>query len=178
MAFQSEVFIPQGAGVPGDRYDNSPWRAQPYTLKSVDANYNIVGATAYTKTGEGQAQAGSAGAFGYAGILVNSKVYTTSGTLAGGTLDATLVLPNEGIAEITDMGSYFVTLPAAANIGDLVVYDNTTGALETIAPLAALPAGKSFAFAKVDRFTVGPAGIGPQILGVITLTPTLAIPAP
>jgi hypothetical protein len=69
------------------------------------------------------------------------------------------------------MGTFIVTLPDAAAIGDLVVYDNTTGAISTISPGDDLPVGKSFAYAMVTDRTVSGAG-----LGVITLTPTLPIP--
>lgn len=170
MAFQTAVQLAQGFGVPGDLYTDGPHRAEPYILISSDAALNIIGATAFTVSSEGVAAAGGTNPF--AGILVNSKVYATSGTVSGA-LSPTLTLPNNTQAEILSMGSIVVTLPGAAAIGDLVIYDTTTGVLSTIAPGADLPSGKAFAQALVDYFTVAGAGSA-----VITLSPALVIPQP
>lgn len=170
MAFQSAVQLAQGFGVPGNLYTDGPHRAESYILSSADAAYNIIGATAFTVSSEGVAAAGGTNPF--AGILVNSKVYATSGTTSGA-LTPTMTLPNNAQAEVLSMGSIVVTLPAAAAIGDLVVYNTTTGVLSTIAPGADLGAGTAFANAVVDYFTVSAAG-----LAVITLSPTLVIPQP
>lgn len=171
MAFQSTVFLQQGLGVIGELYTDSPHRAESFTLVSGDAAYNVFG-RCFTKTSQGVAQAGSGGTLGFAGFLVNPKGSAFQGTSAGA-LVPTLTLPNNAQGELLTMGTIIVTLPAGAAIGDLVVFDNTTGALTTIAPGAALPTGKSFAFAEVDYFTVSGAG-----LAVITVSPTLVIPQP
>jgi hypothetical protein len=168
MAFQSTVALQQGFGVPGELYTDAPHKAQSFILESALAAYNIIGATAFTVTSQGIAAAGGTNPF--AGILANPKVAPLQGTTTG-TLTPTLVLPNEAQADLVTMGDLVVTLPAAAAIGDLVVYDNTTGALTTIAPGANLPVGKTFAQAKVSFFTVSGAG-----LAVITLNPTWVIP--
>jgi hypothetical protein len=167
MTFQSSVALQQGFGVSGDLFNDGPRRAESCILVSADASYNVFG-RAFTKTSEGIAAAGGTGVFG--GILVTPKVQPLQGT-TGGTLTPTLTLPNYAQAELLTMGSIVVTLPAAAAIGDLVVYDNTTGELSTITPGSALPVAHSFAFAFVDYFTVAAAG-----LAVITVTPTLKIP--
>lgn len=162
--YQSEVFFSTGFGVPGELYDSGPVRAQPFTLDSVLASYNVFG-RAFTVVSEGIAQAGNpTGTAVFAGILVAPKTQASYGS-ASGTLAPTLTLANNVEAELLTMGSIVVTLPAAADIGDLVIFDNTTGALETIAPGDALPALKTFANAIVDRFTVTDAG-----LAVIKLT--------
>lgn len=171
MAFQTSVALQQGLGVPGELYSDYPHRAQSYILQSVDAAYNVFG-RAFTKESEGIAEAGSGGTLGvFAGILVHPKGSASRGTQAGGSLAPTLTLANEEQGELLTEGSIVVALPALASIGDLVVYDNTTGVLETISPGAGLPGGKSFAYAEVDYFDVAGAG-----LAVITLTPTLTIP--
>jgi len=170
MAFQSTVSIQQGFGVPGELFSDSPYQAQTYTIVSALASYNIIGKTCCTITSEGLCQAGSAGAGGFAGFLVNPKVVALYGT-AGEPLAATLTVPNQTIVELLTMGVIVVTLPAAAALGDLVVYDNTTGAIQTIAPAAALPVGKTFANAIVSYVTVAGAG-----LGVVTVNPTFVIP--
>lgn len=172
MSFQSEVFIQMGAGVPGEQYSDGPWRAQSFQINSALASYNNIGATACTITSQGVCQAGSGGTLGFAGILVDPKNIALFG--AGGIpLNPTLNVPDFTQVECATMGSYWVTLPDVAAIGDLVIYDNTTGALETIAPSDPLPVGKTFANAFVDYFTVTEAG-----LAVITLDPLLVAPQP
>jgi hypothetical protein len=69
------------------------------------------------------------------------------------------------------MGSYWVTLPGAAAIGDWVIYDQTTGAIDTVTPGTSLPMGKSWGNAIVDYFTVSGAG-----LAVITMNPGVGQP--
>jgi hypothetical protein len=170
MAFQSAVQILQGVGVPGELYDDSPVIAATYTLNSVLPAYNVIGSTAYTVQSQGFVQAGSGGAFGYAGILVDPKVYALYG-VGGQPLAPSLVLPNNGIAELLTMGTIFVILPAAANIGDWVIFDNTTGALSTVAPLTSLPSGKSWANAIVYLYNVTGAG-----LAVIQVNPGIGVP--
>ena len=172
MSFQSSVFIQMAAGVPGEQYSDGPWRAQSYQINSALASYNNIGESACTITSQGVCQAGSGGTLGFAGILVDPKNIALFG-VGGIPLNPTLNVPDFTQVECATMGSYWVTLPAAAAIGDLVIYDNTTGALETIAPAAALPVGKTFANAFVDYFTVTVAG-----LAVITLDPLLVAPQP
>ena len=169
MTFQSAVFLQQGAGVPGDMYADYPRRAQSFTINSASAAYNIVGATCFTITAQGFAQAGNgSGYLAFAGFLFNPKVYSLQGTLAGGTLAPTLTLPNFAQGEFITEGSIWVTLPNTANIGDVVIYDNVTGAISSVSPTTALPSGKTFANAVVDYMTVTSAG-----LAIISITPLI-----
>jgi hypothetical protein len=171
MGFQSAVFINQGAGVPGEQYSDSPWRAQSYTIDSALASYNVIGSTFCSITSQGFVAAGNTGGTGvFAGLLVDPKDIALFGT-GGIPLAPTLVVPNFTQVECATMGSFFVTLPGAANIGDWVIYDQTTGAISTVAPTTSLPSGKSWANAFVDYFTVTGAG-----LGVITLNPGVGQP--
>lgn len=170
--FQSSVAIKQGFGVPGEIFQDVPWIVLSYILES-GAQSNVVGATAYTITSDGIAEAGSGGSFGFAGILCSPKSYSLFGT-SGAPLDPTLILPNETQAELLTQGMMIVTLPAAASIGDYVLFDNTTGALETVAPTNTLPGGKSFAYAKVSQFTPGLSG---SQLAVIQVSPQF-VPVP
>jgi hypothetical protein len=166
MAFQSSVFIFQGFGVPGELYTDSPFRVQSYILNSPShPEYNIIGATCCTIVSEGNVEAGGTGIF--AGFLVDPKDQALLGTLGGGSLAATLTVPNFTQVECLTMGSIVVTLPAAAAIGDVVIFNQTTGAISTITPSTALPGGSSYANAVVDYYTV-PTGGG---LAVITVTP-------
>lgn len=171
MSFQSTVSLAQGLGVAGEYYADDPKRAQSYILRTTDhPEYNIFG-RAFTVVSEGVVTAGGTGVF--AGILADPKQHALQGTTLGGSLAPSLQLPNETQADICSMGTMIVTLPAAAAIGDLVVYNTTTGALSTVAPGAALPVGTLFAQAAVSYFTVSAAG-----LAVITLSPLLVAPIP
>jgi hypothetical protein len=164
MAFQSTVSANMGFGVVGEIFDDGPRRAQPFILRSDDAALNVFG-RAFTVLSEGVAEAGKDGAQVFAGILINPKAHASYGTAAGGPLAPTLTLANEVVGELCSEGSIVVTLPGAANIGDLVYFTDATGVLTTTAPGAAAPANSTLIEgAYVDRFTVAGAG-----LAVITL---------
>lgn len=135
MTFQTAVSLAQGFGVPGEQFDNSPVKSQPFTLVSADAAYNIIGATAYTVSSEGIAAAGGTGNF--AGILMNPKSQASSGTTAGGTLAPTLTLPNYAVGELMSEGSAILTLGATTDQASFTgVIAVTTGIL-TVSALAA-----------------------------------------
>jgi len=173
MGFQSTVSLVQGFGVPGEQFSDSPWRAQSFSINSASAAYNIIGATACTVTSQGVCQAGSGGTLGYAGILAAPKEVALFGT-SGSPLSPTLTVPNFTQIECMTMGQIIATLPASASIGDWVIFDNTTGALSTVAPTTSLPGGKSWAYAVVDNFTVTAAsGVA---LAVLTLNPGIGVP--
>jgi hypothetical protein len=157
-------------GVPGERFDDSPSRAQSYIINSASAANNVF-ARGFSITGEGTAAAGNTTADKiFAGILVNPKQHYSLGT-SSGTLNPSLTLPNNVQGDLATMGSYIVTLLNTAVIGNEVIMRNTDGVLDSIAPGVALPVGWSPAYATVSYFTATPAG-----LAVITLTPTLQIP--
>lgn len=169
MSFQSSVFFQQGFGVPGEMFADAPHKAESFTIVSGSAANNIFG-HCFTITSQSIAQAGSGGTLGFAGFLVNPKGSTLFGT-SGSPLSPSLTLPNNAPGELLTMGTIIVSLPAAAAIGDLVVFDNTTGALSTISPGANLPTGTTFANAIVDYYTVTAAG-----LAVISVDPTYIVP--
>ena len=171
MSFQSTVFLQQGFGVPGELFANSPRNGQSYIINSASAAYNIFG-YGFSITSQGNAAAGNSGGTAvFAGILSNPKGSALDG-VGGNPLAPTLTLPNYAQGELLTQGSIVVYLPAAAAIGDFVLYDQTDGHLTTVAPGTSLPGGKSWAYATVDYFTVTAAG-----LAVITLKPSLAVPA-
>lgn len=172
--FQSAVYLNQGFGVPGEIFQDVPWVVLSYILVS-DPELNTVGSTAYTITSDGVAQAGSGGSFGFAGILCSPKSYALFGA-SDGPLAATLVLPDETQGELLTQGMMIVTLPAAANIGDYVLYNNTTGILASMSPGPTLTDGYSFANAVVSQFTQTIDGSG---LAVIQVSPVIfPIPVP
>jgi hypothetical protein len=171
MSFQNSVEINQGAGTPGEQYSDGPFRAQSYQINSEDADNNIIGTTVCSISAEGVCQAGNAaGAFVIAGLLVDPKTVALFGTL-GQPLAPTLTVPNFTQVECATMGSYFAKLPGAANIGDWLIYDESTGALDSVAPGTSLPGGSQWANGVVDYFTVGSDG-----LAVVTLNPGVGQP--
>jgi hypothetical protein len=172
MSFQQTVYTVQGFGVPGELFTDSPYIAQSYTVNSALASYNVIGATCCTVTSQGFCEAGSGGDYGFAGFLVDPKDQALFGS-AGQPLSPSLTVNNFQQVECLTMGTIIVTLPGAANIGDYVIYDDTTGAISTISPVTPLPSGKTFANAIVTYYTVSGAG-----LGVITVNPTYIIPQP
>lgn len=174
MSFQSTVSLQQGFGVPGELFTDAPYIALPYTINSAEAAYNIIGATCCTITSQGFCQAGSGGTLGFAGFLVDPKDIALFGS-GGIPLNPTLTVPNFAIVECLTMGTIIVTLPAAANIGDYVVYNNTTGAISTISPTTPLASGTTFANAQVTYYTQAVSG---SALAVITVNPTYIIPQP
>lgn len=146
--FQTTVASDIAAGVVGELAFEGPLNGQPGILQSPDAANNVIG-RAFTVVSEGVFRAGGTGAF--AGILANPKVYASGGTAAGGTLAATMTLRNNEVGEFVQMTpGIFVSLPAAAAIGDYVVYNTTTGELATMAPGGTVPGG----FAVVPNATV------------------------
>lgn len=171
MTFQSTVALQQGFGVPGEQYTDSPWRAQSYQINSASAAYNIIGATMCTITSDGVCAAGNSGGTAvFAGLLVDPKNVALFGT-GGIPLSPTLTVPNFTEVQCATMGDFVVTLPGAANVGDWVVYDQTTGAIATVAPLASLPSGKNWGNATVAFIT--PTGSG---LAVIQMNPGVGQP--
>lgn len=165
MGFQTTVSRLSGFGVPGELYTDSPTRAQSYILNSTTSSLNIIGSTVFTVASEGIAQAGGTGAI--AGFLVDPKQYALFAS-AGQTLTPTLTLPNGTQADLLTMGDIIVTLPGAAAIGDVVIYNTTSGAISTVTPGTSPGAGNAYANAFVSYYTVSGAG-----LAVITVNPTL-----
>lgn len=131
--FQSTVNIQQGFGVVGELIVDGPQRVDSLTL---DANGGTIG-YAFTKSATTgvASQGGTIGAgVVFAGILVNPKVYASFGAVGGNPLDPTLFLAGNKQGEFLTMGTIVVQITGSANIGDSVVYNQTTGALTAIAP--------------------------------------------
>lgn len=141
--FPSTVAMDIAAGNVGELAFDGPLNAQTAILNSADAANNVVGRAFTHLAAEGQVTAGGAGVF--AGILANPKAHASRGTVAGGTLAATLTLANGETGEFVQMTpGMFVALPAAAaNIGDQVIYATATGILATQAPGTAPGAGNA-----------------------------------
>lgn len=173
---QSSINFVRALGVPGEMAYIGPNRTQAALLNSASAAYNIIGATAYgvlTAASDQDpntpivAKAGNLDTLPFAGILVAPKSYASFGTSAGGGLAPTMTLPNNWNAELMLMGEIVVTLPAAANVGDLVLADNTTGALSTQAASSSFTGVVSTNTLTVSSFVAGgaPIAIGTVIAG-------------
>lgn len=171
MSFQSTVSLNQAFGVQGELILSGAHRAAPYNLVSTP-NLNTVG-NAFTVSSEGVATVGGTGVF--AGILVNPKHYATSGTTAG-TLQPTLVLPDNSIGELLTFGEIVAYINSAANIGDNVVYDTTTGALSAVAPATVVTGAISTTTLTVSAVTSGVLAVGQLITGA-NVTPGTYITA-
>lgn len=163
---QSTVRYDQALGVPGEIIVDGPTRVQSGMLHSASAAYNIVGATVFTRPVAG-GQVAAGGVIGaarvFAGILCNPKTYASFGTSAGGSLAATLTLPNEINAELCLTSSgLVVSVPAACAIGDQLAYDTTTGALSTVKPVAAFTGiiAVTTGVLTVSSLTAGTLGVG------------------
>lgn len=171
MAFQSTIANNIGFGVVGELFLDGPLRAQPGRLVGATPANNVIGraftisddATATFDTSDDpqplDVQAGGTGVF--AGILANPKVYTTAGTLAGGSLADSLVLPNNTMVELVqECAGLIVSLPGAFAIGDWIWYNTTTGALQSTAPGASAPAGTArVPNGRVTRYESAAAGL-------------------
>jgi hypothetical protein len=158
-AFQSAVALNQGFGVVGEIIFQGPLRAQPGVVKGTAANI-VVGRAFTIDTADGQFSPGGTGVYG--GILANPKAYASLGTLAGGPLAPTLVVPAGTACEFVTMGIMVVVLANAATIGDGVFFTNTTGVLSA----GTAGAGQTqIAGAEVVRYSNAAPG-----LAVISLT--------
>lgn len=171
--FQTTVPFNLGLGVVGELFDDAPVRSQPFILDSASALNNVIG-RGFSISAPGVARAGNSGALPFAGILANTKTAASYG-VTGDTLGDTVTLPDYKVGEFVTMGSIVVALPAVAAIGNLVLYDGTTGALTTIAAGADLPVGRFFTGGVVTRFAQTESGGG---LAVIQLTDAPVPPVP
>jgi len=139
--FQSGVYITLGFGIPGELIVDGPQRVDVLTL---DGDGGTIG-LAFTKsnTTNVATQGGEIvdGTSVFAGILVNPKVYASFGAPGGNPLDPTMFLAPDSQGEFLTMGTIVVTMNGAANIGDIVFYQETTGQLYAGTPGSAPGAG-------------------------------------
>lgn len=162
MAFQSTVNPYQGFGVPGELLLDGPTRAERLTINSGGATPNVYGYAATKSATTNVASMGGTITSGtpFAGIMASPKEAQLSGTSAGGTLAPTLAIPDQSDADFVTMGTLVAQLGTAANIGDLVTYNLTTGALGAVATGSAAPSGSAIVpNAVVYRYPLAAAGL-------------------
>lgn len=160
--FPNTVRSLQACGIVGDLIFDSPQRAETGVLNSVSAAYNVIGRAFCRKTASDLNEVEAGGTGDFAGILFNSKSYSTLGTTAGA-LQPTLTLPNETQVELLRMGIVLLSLDAAAEVGDTVVFDTTTGVLSPLAVEAAFTAAQATTVLTVSAITAGKIGVGSVI---------------
>lgn len=134
MTFQTTVNTTYAFGVVGELIHDGPLRSTRRTLNSSGVNPNNIGYVFIVDATTGIARVGgtidSTHLFG--GILACPKEYSSSGTTAG-TLAPTMALPDNTDGDLLEMGTIVINTGTACNIGDLLVYDTTTGAISTVA---------------------------------------------
>lgn len=141
-------------GIPGEFSRSGNQETRGAILASAVEAKNVVGRAVKTVTGNDN-EVGVAADGAFAGLLSSPK------TGVRPTLDAQAFLPNATQIEVAERGYMFVTLPAAAAIGDFVYHSDTTGALATAAPAATAPAGHSrLPGGLVQGCNVAGAGVG------------------
>lgn len=131
--FQSTVNVNLGFGVPGELIVDGPQRVDSLTLDGTGGTIGLAFTKSSTTNIATQGGAIVAGTNLFAGILVNPKAYASFGTNSA-PLDPTLFLGPNTQGEFLTMGTIVVTLVGAAEIGDLVQYNETTGVLSAITP--------------------------------------------
>lgn len=165
MSLQTSVRVDQTTGIVGEIIYSGPHRAIPGILNTTDATLNVIG-RAFTHVAANDLQVAAGGTGVFAGILIAPKEMTTSGTSAGGTLAATLTMPNNTNVELLRMGYVVVSLSTDAAIGDDVCYVDATGALFAVDPGAAAGAGNT----KIPNANVAYNNISGAGLAIIELS--------
>ena len=162
---QSSVATKQGFGVVGEIYLDGPYRALSAIIDSAgaDPNENRVGrAFTFVAGSDGHVTVGGTGIF--AGILANPKVYPLRGTTSD-PLAPSLDLPQYAVGEfVYDTTGMLVSLAAAANVGDDVLYDTTSGVISTQPstwPSTGAQRGAIVTATGVLTVTLTPAGMPP-----------------
>jgi len=157
------------SGLPGEVVVDGPHRALTYELESADELDNIFG-RAFTVSQEGIAQVGNPDGNGvFAGFLIGPKQTTFYGPIASydGSPVNNYYLPNGSIGELLTMGTLLGAVTPSAPIGNLVIFDNITGELDTIPPNTPVPFGWTAAPANVIFYTGGAPGSSLAMIQVL-----------
>ena len=132
--FQSTVNVLASFGIVGELITDGPQRVETLTL---DTNGGTVG-FAFTKSNTTniatQGGTPTPGTSVFAGILIHPKSLPGFAPTSGFPIDPSLTVPASNQGEFLTMGTIIVNSTSAANIGDLVQFNTTTGALSCVAP--------------------------------------------
>lgn len=147
MSFQKEVRFDQAFGVPGEIIFDGPTRATPYSIDPAAVAANVQVARFFTlNRASGYAAPGGnldadPATVVIAGILSSPKQYALTG-VAGDPLAPSMLVEPGTTAEFLSMGMICVQSKSACKPGDYVIYNTTTGELDTMdVDAAAPPAG-------------------------------------
>lgn len=158
MPFQSTIRVDQTTGIVGDIVLEGPVMGQPAILNSTSAANNVIG-RAFRNIANNDLTVTADAAGEFAGILINSKNYATSGTATGGTLAPTLALPNNTEVELVFFAAgILVSLSTDAAIGENVFYADATGILAS-APGTTLADHTQITGSRVVRNNISAAGL-------------------
>lgn len=124
MAFQTSVNQKLAVGVPGDFYDDSPRRTDPYTIGSATAG-SI--ACAYTVDSSDPSKVNLGGSGVFAGIAVNSKEFVRNG------IGASVAFKQYDECELCTMGRVWVSVAGDVDVGDAAYFNTTTGVITAAA---------------------------------------------
>lgn len=147
--FPSTVRSDLAAGVVGELAFEGPLNGEPVLLATPGeggAANNVIGrAFTYLSNPAGATEpnpvrAGGTGTF--AGILASPKLYANAGTIDGGSLAPNMTLRNGEVGEVVQMTpGIWVEFPSPCAVGNLVIYNTTTGELAALAAGQPLPDG-------------------------------------
>lgn len=151
MALQTVVNTKLAYGVPGSFYDDSPRRVAPYVVEAG----SVAKAFTLDATQTDKAVVGGTGAF--AGIAVNGKEYTITGTTAS------TAFRSGDIAQLCTMGHLVVVCDNAVSVGNACFFNNTTGELHAAAA-GATEAGYTEIVGSKFIFVAGTAAGEPVVL--------------
>ena len=152
---QTQVNLGLPVGIPGEVAYNVPVQAQSRIITSSGQAQTF--GFAFTEVSAGVAMVGGTGEF--AGILFEPKAYSNAGTSAG-PLTTNFSLPDGVLANLGRSGAFFFSAPASCNIGDQILFDNTTGALQTQPALATFTASQTTTVLTVSAVVAGTGSIG------------------
>ena len=153
MTFQTSVGAALATGVPGEPVSDAAMRCRPGITGGTAANI-IVGRWFTQDPADLLYKPG--GTNGEGGLLVNPKAYASIGTTANGPLAPTLQLPAGTPGEFASGGEFYAVFSTAAQVGQPVFYDNTTGILGA----GTAAAGQTqIAGAKVTRYNNAAPGL-------------------
>lgn len=174
---QSTVSAKMGFGVPGEFYSQAPRRVWTRSVISTDAAPAVFGYMFSVYTDNVMFPGGD-GTTGLAGILVSPKEHAIKNGIT-----PSLTLPSSaggiihGGCEFARAGSIIIQVPGNVNIGDTVIYEIATGALNALPPGDALPSGWLNAHGIIEDFTASEGATDQVAVAYFNIPPTLLVAA-
>lgn len=157
---QSTVNAKMGFGIPGEFYSQAPRRVNTRSASSTTAAPAVFGYMFSVYT-EDIMVAGGDGSTGLAGILVNPKSHAIKdGITPSLSLPSSVSGVVHGGCELAQEGKIYIWVPGDVNIGDTVIYEIATGALNALPPGDALPVGWANAYGRIEDFTASEGAVG------------------